>query len=251
MSLTAISDSGPVMTAQVQVQCGKSRPKDTKDLKDGRKEVKERGKEYFKEKDFKDRIKDVGEKDWPDKRTEKPETDKHTAYDKPWDEKFVDTKLTDGGFDRPYGDVDRPYGASTAGSAALEARVAALEAALFGGAEPFIGADLRPDLRDSALADEADVAHRVRCPTSAASTASHPRPADHGVLLILADRHDTVAAGSRGLRRGGGRRMEVVVPARSRHGELDPYRAGRRGAVTTRVRTADGLTADLAASPAC
>ena len=52
MSLTAISDSGPIMTAQVTVQCGKTRVKDLKDLKDGRKDVKERIK------DLKDRIKD-------------------------------------------------------------------------------------------------------------------------------------------------------------------------------------------------
>jgi immune inhibitor A len=155
VSLTAISDSGPVMTAQVQVQCGKSRTKDTKDTKDGRKEVKEHQKDQFKEKDFYKEL--IKEKDFKDRIKEKDlkEIRERGWPDKPWDDKFVDTKLADG---MPAdGGVDRPYGASTAGSAALEARVAALEAALFGEAEPFIGADLRPDLRDSALADEADV----------------------------------------------------------------------------------------------
>ena len=155
VSLTAISDSGPVMTAQVQVQCGKSRTKDTKDTKDGRKEVKEQQKDQFKEKDFYKEL--IKEKDFKDRIKEKDlkEIRERGWPDKPWDGKFVDTKLADG---MPAdGGVDRPYGASTAGPAALEARVAALEAALFGEAEPFIGADLRPDLRDSALADEADV----------------------------------------------------------------------------------------------
>ena len=155
VSLTAISDSGPVMTAQVQVQCGKSRAKDTKDTKDTRKETKEQQKDQFKEKDFYKEL--IKEKDFKDRIKEKDlkEIREKGWPDKPWDEKFADTKLTDG---KPTDSgSDRPSGAGTAGPAALEARVAALEAALFGEAEPFIGADLRPDLRDSALADEADV----------------------------------------------------------------------------------------------
>jgi immune inhibitor A len=186
VSLTAISDSGPVMTAQVQVQCAKRRFKDVKDVKDGRKDVKEKDvfKEFIKEKDFKDRIKDkdlkdIREKDWPDKRPEKPETDKAIVYDKPWDEKFVDgkgadgkmieSKPTDGGFDRPY-----DAAGTTAGQASLEARVSALEAALFSGAEPFISAELRPDLRDSALANEADVAPSGPLPNKRAFDSKPP-----------------------------------------------------------------------------
>ena len=108
-------------------------------------------KEKTRKRISKDR-KEIYEKDLPDKRPDKPDTDKSVALDKPGDDKFVDTKLTDG---RPPWTFDRPFGAARDPSA-LEARVAAIEAALFGQGEPFIGSDLRPDLSDSALTDEDD-----------------------------------------------------------------------------------------------
>jgi immune inhibitor A len=170
VAVTSISDPGAVMTATVQVRCGKSIAKDVrkevketlkdrkeivkevkeKDLKDVRKEVKETRKEIkeIKEKDVKEvkekDLKDVREK-IPDKLVEKPVTDKSVGLDKPAD-KFAD-KLTDG-FDRP---------GLAGGAASVEERLAALEAMLYGSGEPFIGEELRPDLRDSALLNEEDV----------------------------------------------------------------------------------------------
>lgn len=168
VSVTAISHSGPVMTAQVEVQCGKSL---RKDLKDGRKdfkepkefkerkefkepkEIKER-KEFKEPKEIKER-KEIFEKPLPDKRPEKPEIDKQVGFDK----QVGDNKFTDGKFtDRKFGEhgFDQP---STAGAltTSLEARVQALEEALFGTTEPFIDVGQRPDLRQSALSDEPDL----------------------------------------------------------------------------------------------
>jgi immune inhibitor A len=150
VSITAISDPGPVMSAQVQVRCGVTRPKY---LKDRQKDTLEKPRDKRVEKLQVD-------KGWGEKRPEKPQIDKAVAYDKGWAEKRVDGKLLDkpnegglpGGGAAPYGFDAAPYGSD----AALEARVAALEAALYAGAEPFIGAEQRPDLRDSALLDESD-----------------------------------------------------------------------------------------------
>jgi immune inhibitor A len=178
VSVTAVSDPGAVMTATVAVRCGKVV---VKDLKDGRKEIKEKefketrkeikdsrkdvkdGRKDIKEKDLKDGRKDVKEfkeikeKDLkdvreklPDKLADKPVTDKSAGLDKAAitdkaADKFAD-KLTDG-FERP--------GLSPL-EASLEERLAALEALLYGTGEPFIGEELRPDLRDSALSNEED-----------------------------------------------------------------------------------------------
>ncbi len=159
VSVTAISDSGPVMTAHATVRCGKAVTKDAKDAKDGRKDRKD--------KDVKDRIKDVKElrkeafkevrdKSFlADKRPEKPVTDKSVAYDKNWDAKLSDAKLTDRGFDwRSQSMAGQQDDESELGM--LYARLHALEAVVFGEPEPFIGEDLRPDLRDSALSEEPD-----------------------------------------------------------------------------------------------
>lgn len=172
VSVTAISDPGPVMTANVTVRCGKSAAKDVadskprlKDLKDGRKDRKEfkEHKEFVKEKDrVKDGLKERKE------IFEKPITDKRVGLDKGTDGKLGDGKLTDGKFldgkltdgklrDAPDGYASAPDG--------VEARLAAIEEmleALLSGevpglvgetevGEPFIGHDLRPDLADSAL----------------------------------------------------------------------------------------------------
>lgn len=153
VSVTAISDSGPVMTAQVSVRCGKTVTKDAKDAKEARKDVKELRKEAFKDID----------KSWvSDKRPEKPVIDKSVVYDKNWDTKLTDGKLTDGKLSETFDWRTAPGGApgtpteSGPDLAALNARLAALEAAVFGEPEPFIGDDLRPDLRDSALSSETE-----------------------------------------------------------------------------------------------
>ncbi len=158
VSITAISDSGPVMSAQVQVQCGKSVQKDVKDFKDSRKDVKDFDKPLAKDRLPKERIKDFI-KDF-DKRPEKPDIDKRVGLDKPFDQKPGDGKLPDGKFrDGKVGDgklAEGPFGAPTAGVDPLEERVAMLEAIVFGSTEPFIGDELRPDLQSAALLGEPD-----------------------------------------------------------------------------------------------
>lgn len=147
VAVTNIAISGPIMQATLSVKCGKSIIKDYKDRKDNKeKEVKEYRKEYIKEKEVKEYrkdyikekdIKEIYEKsDLTDKRIEKPITDKSAGYDKNpinegkvINEKLVDNKLTDGGFD-------------WAGAAHIE---------------PFIDASLRPDLSRGALSEEPDV----------------------------------------------------------------------------------------------
>lgn len=193
VSVSAISDPGAVMTAQVQVQCGKNNLKDFKDQKDGskeqRKEVikeKEFRKEQVKEKEWKELRKEntkeqIKEKEWGfDKRPEKPETDKSVSYDKPpfsenktiVENKFSDDKFTDTFNDR-FGDDRFGRGNPAAYQSdlhagmggGLEQRLEALEAAISSlmqrntmgeQAQPFIGRQLRPDLRSSALLGEVD-----------------------------------------------------------------------------------------------
>ncbi len=155
VSVTAISDSAPVMTAHVTVTCGKSTLKDAKDTSKDRKEkdVKDRAKDVKELR--KEAGKDVGDKSsFYDKRPEKPVTDKSVAYDKNWDAKLTDGKPADAklsdGWDWRGPSAGGPGGAVDE----LQARLEALEAAVFGAVEPFIGEGLRPDLRDSALSDE-------------------------------------------------------------------------------------------------
>ncbi len=145
VSISAISDPGPVMSAQVRVRCGKARLKD----------VKDRQKETFEKPQVDKRAeKPQIDKGWGEKRPEKPQIDKAVAYDKGWTEKPIEGKLADKPIE---GGLVGGGGAPGALEASLEARVAALEAALYGHTEPFIGSDLRPDLRDSALLDEGDL----------------------------------------------------------------------------------------------
>ena len=167
VSVTAISAAGPVMTANVGVRC-KIVEKNT--LKDNRDIAKNRLK------DFRDIFKDFSR----EKRAEKPEIDKLSAFDKFPDkfaEKFTDGKFNEGkfteggfpgGFGGGFGSQFAPPDSSRL--AQLEMRVAALEAFVGGGtggetegtggtgegASPFIGSELRPDLSEGALAGEAD-----------------------------------------------------------------------------------------------
>ena len=142
VAVTAISPSGPIMTAQVNVRCL------TKGGLGGKETLKERLKEQAKEtrKEF-----FAENKRLFDKRPEKPIIDKAAAFDKP--------PITEGGRDRP-GRWDRFGARQTPDVAAeladLQARVAALES-LASGAAPFIGEELRPDLSQGAFLDEEDL----------------------------------------------------------------------------------------------
>ena len=160
VAVTSISDSGPTMTAHLQVRCGKTVTKDTKDHKDARKEAKEWTKDRWEKRWSYDKER-LSEKFRWEKRPEKPEIDKSSTYDKGFfekgdqekgrQEKFAD-KATDGGFDWRRNPEETTV-------AELEARIAALEAELHRGpapGAPFIGEDLRPDLSGSALRDEPD-----------------------------------------------------------------------------------------------
>ena len=145
------------MAARLTVSCGKDLAKDLKDSKEIRKEKAE-AKEWRKDKleikeTFKETFKEKErfEKDLQrEKRVEKPITDKAAQFDKdPRTEKIGD-KLTEGRFGTPAAQ------AGYAGLDELAARVGALEQAV-AGLEPFIGGDLRPDLRQGALTGESDV----------------------------------------------------------------------------------------------
>lgn len=182
VSVTAISPSGASMTARLTVSCGKSRlKKEIIKEKDIRKEVKEVYKEFVKE--IRPEKPVIREKPIIDSKVDKPIrdkidkpiTDKAAAYDKnvagdkPGD-KFAD-KLVDvpGGGGGGYGaQGEQPVRRRGGRLRALEARVAALEAMLLGGedggetsgapgAQPFIGADLRPDLSAGSFLGEEDV----------------------------------------------------------------------------------------------
>lgn len=154
VSVTAISPSASVMTANVSVNC--------KILKESVKEIEKRKeKATFREKPL------VDVKTRPDKRPEKPLIDKRAGFDKGLLDKLLEGKFVDGG---------RPGGGGFGGFRQedspdtrlqnLEARVENLEfsvSQLASGSsgvseavEPFIGSDLRPDLSQSALLQEPD-----------------------------------------------------------------------------------------------
>jgi immune inhibitor A len=149
VAVTNISVSGPVMTARIAVQC-------VIKLKEGKE------KEFLKERiidkaasgdklRFRDKI--VEKNLLADKRVEKPITDKSIGFDKGIVEKRADKpsdKFTEGGFNQPSG-TEPQYTAEDLMYliTQLEQRLAAIE--------PFIGAELRPDLREGALAAEDDL----------------------------------------------------------------------------------------------
>ena len=146
VAITNIGPSGSTMTARFAVRCGKEVQKDLKDGKDIRKEKPE-VKEWRKDKERWEKSlrweKPIGEK-----RPEKPNTDKGIGFDKSPTEKFGD-KLFETRF---------APGAPEPGPTLqeLEARLSALEQSV-AGLEPFIGGDLRPDLRQGALSEEGDL----------------------------------------------------------------------------------------------
>jgi len=134
VAVSSISDSGPMMTAHLQVSC--LRP--PKVVKERWKEpIKERWKELLKE-----RVKELTDaKDWPEKR--------------PHDKQLVEEPPREWPREWPF---ERPGGGSLEG---LEARLSALESKL-GQAQPFIGRQLRPDLDKGAFAEEADVGEKAQ-----------------------------------------------------------------------------------------
>lgn len=160
VSVTGISVSGPSMTAQLTVSCGKSVAKDIKDHKD----LKEPTKERKDAKDRKDGIKDAKEP-VKERKDTKDRKDAIKDVKEPIKErKDIKDRVEHKGLlpDRPPPGGD-PFGGGAASSAGddvaaavaeLAERVALLEqltlgggdGAGSGGAEPFIGAELRPDL---------------------------------------------------------------------------------------------------------
>jgi immune inhibitor A len=168
VSVTGISASGPVMTANLQVKC-LVKIKEHKEIKEkDRKDIKEKDRKEIKEpKEIKE-IKEKDRKDIKEKDIEKPVgdhpgkpvTDKSAGLDKGSDGKFSDGRPGGGGLGGG--------GGGDQNLAALEARVAALEsiAAMQGqpgewstGNAPFIGQNLRPDLSQSAFSAEEDQTH--------------------------------------------------------------------------------------------
>jgi immune inhibitor A len=163
VSVTGVSASGPTMSATVQVVCGKSPVKETKDQKDQAKDTKELAKDR---KDLKDQTKELKEqnkerKDLKDRIKEFKELGKEQkdlkdrVEGKRFDKEFIDI----GGGKGPKELAERPgwFTPATQGGATpdlsqtvaqLEERVATLEAAigLGGEGQSFIGGELRPDL---------------------------------------------------------------------------------------------------------
>ncbi len=167
VGVTGISAPGAVMTANLQVKCGKI----IKENKEIRKEVakeKEISKELHKE--FKD-----GKEIRFDKLPDKHNPDKQVFENKLSDGKFSDGKFAEGklgegrpgGFGHGGGLGGGLGGGSGSSTEELLARIAALEAAVGGGGGggggggagaggPFIGNELRPDLSQGSLSGEDD-----------------------------------------------------------------------------------------------
>ena len=140
-----VSASGATMTALLKVKCGvvKSRLLDKRLKKEL---LKERLKEQFKEKSFKE-TKEKELKEWKEKDFKEL---------KEWKEK--DKDLVEGGGASLGGWPGE--GGAVPGQPTLEGLQAQLDAiqAQLHGVQPFISSELRPDLRESALAAEPDVA---------------------------------------------------------------------------------------------
>lgn len=134
VAVTAISPSGPTMTADMRVECRKSALKEVQD-----KTADKRFEKALRiEKPF------VREKSVAFEKpvnAEKPIIDKRVSYDKGWDYDY---------------DYRSGAGAARGGSDDTAARLAALEAAV-AAIEPFIQGAMRPDLDASGLQEEDDL----------------------------------------------------------------------------------------------
>ena len=153
VSITSISGSMPTMTATVAVSCGKGKElfKDNKDRKDIRKDIKEPFKERidtkgpFKErKDVKETIKDFRDNDLRKRLKDAKDSREFKEPDRPPFDRPFDPR-----FSQSY-DASAETGGDDVGDLLMEIiqRLEAVEASVAGAApaEPFIGADLRPDL---------------------------------------------------------------------------------------------------------
>ena len=135
VAVTNVSASGPTMTANIRVQCGKSLIKDTQD--------KSRDKTFWADKlRFEKRPDKWFEKPLLDKRPEKPDIDKRVGRDK--------------GFDFDFRNRAAATEARSDAQSDLEARISTLEVAL-SSLQPFIDESMRPDLSMTSLRDEEDL----------------------------------------------------------------------------------------------
>jgi immune inhibitor A len=171
VAVNGISAAGPVMTANLRVKC-KIKLKEFKEHKEfiKEKEFNKEHKEHEKRvKDFDKPLKDlIKEFEKPLKDHEgKPVIDKSAAFDKGFDKPGDGGKLGEGGGLGGGGGGLGGGGGFGGGSEALLssllARLDAIESALgVGGqketAQPYIGSELRPDLTQSALLNEPDLA---------------------------------------------------------------------------------------------
>ncbi len=145
VSITNISASGPTMSAAITVHCGKSVAKDIKDVQ---KEHKEIGKDIIDNKGARKELKEAA-KDIKDVQKDRKEIGKDIIDTKGVRKELKEAakEIKEGGKETfewpPGGGGDLAAGDDRV--AALEARVSAIEQ-LVGGAQPFIGAELRPDL---------------------------------------------------------------------------------------------------------
>ncbi len=155
VAITNIPASAAIMPVRLAVRCVK--PKEKKEFKEkDLKDVKE--KKEFKEKDLKDlkERKEFKEKDLKEVKERKEFKEKDLKEVKEFKELEKPNKEVDKRKDaeKP---ADRPGGGLGArGAESLEHRVAELEGRL-AAIEPFIPAELRPDLSESALCDEEDL----------------------------------------------------------------------------------------------
>ncbi|MFN0094675.1 MAG: M6 family metalloprotease domain-containing protein [Dehalococcoidia bacterium] len=181
VSVTAISPSGPTMTAQVRVSCKTVQKdlkdsKETKEVKDQKdqKEQKERKeqKEQKERKDFKDVRKEGGKdglkdglKEFNKERKDIKDRFEHKIPDRPPFGRFNWPIFRSGAAD-PYGAGDTGAGMTDPFQEEVLARLAAIEEALGmsqqGGWEPFIGSDLRPDLIGGPEYEATDLDLRAR-----------------------------------------------------------------------------------------
>jgi immune inhibitor A len=166
VTVTGISASGPIMTANLQVKCV-VKIKDHKEIKEI-KEIKDKDHKDFKDKDGKDiKDKEHKDKDHKDiKDIKDKDKDKEGKEIKDKDKDFKESKDQK---DKDHKDKDHkelesppaPFEDRTVQMAQLEARLAAVEMALRGDqanrpAQPFIGQELRPDLSRTPFSTEDD-----------------------------------------------------------------------------------------------
>lgn len=159
VGVTAIGPPAAIMNARLSVKCvTKSAAKDSKDIKDLRKDKFEKEKDLIKER-LKERFKDKREKEFKDKEKEFKEKEFKEKERKEFDfglsgpSQQQSQQPDQGGWEQQ-----------------VEGRLASLESQI-GAASPFIDESLRPDLREGALAGEDDLPAMHQKMTSGAAQA--------------------------------------------------------------------------------